>query len=240
MPRLPRIQPVGLPLHITQRGNNRSACFFEEADYLAYLHWLKEGCETAAVAIQGYALMTNHVHLLVIPRAQDAVPRMMQTLGRHYVHYINKRYGRSGTLWERRYRASLIESEDYMLEVYRYIDLNPVRAGMVLSPENHRWSSARQHLGLEPTWLEDHESFVRLGEDAERRGRAYRAVLDEGVSEERLDAIRVALNTGQALGSQHFREEIEAVHQGRVSHRPAGRKPKQDGLRPEQQMGLEL
>ncbi len=175
--------------------------------------------------------MTNHVHLLIIPRAPDAVPHMMQTLGRHNVHHINKRYGRSGTLWERRYRASLIESEDYLREVYRYIDLNPVRAGMVLSAAAS---------GLEPTWLEDHELFVRLGEDAERRGRAYRAVLDEGGSEERLDAIRVALNTGQALGGKRFREEIEAVHQGRASHRPAGRKPKQDGMRPEQQMGLEL
>lgn len=184
--------------------------------------------------------MTNHIHLLVTPRAPDAVPHMMQTLGRHYVHYINKRYGRSGTLWERRYRASLIEVEDYLLEVHRYIDLNPVRAGMVLSAEDHRWSSARQHLGLEPAWLEGRELFVRLGEDAERRGRAYRAVLEQGEMEERLEAIRAALNTGQALGGERFREEIEAVHQGRVSHRPAGRKPKRDGMPPEQQMGLEL
>jgi len=118
MPRLPRIQPVGLPLHITQRGNNRAACFFEEADYLAYLHWLREGTQGVGVVLHGYALITNHVHLLVTPQAAGAVLRLVQTLGRHYVHYINKRYGRSGTLWEWRYRASLIEAEDYLLEVH--------------------------------------------------------------------------------------------------------------------------
>jgi putative transposase len=226
MPRLPRVQPNDVPQHIVQRGNNREDCFFAEADFLAYLHWLKIAAQRSNVRIHAYALMTNHVHLLASPATNGGLAQMMQYLGRHYVHYINKKHKRSGTLWERRYRASLIEAEAYLLEVYRYIDLNPVRANMVRHAEEYRWSSARIHLGQEPNWLDDHSLFSSLGADAAQRSVAYQVLLNEAFSELRVDTIRAALNTGQALGSEKFKHQIEAAHRGRVRHLSAGRKPK--------------
>jgi len=229
MPRLPRVQPVGLAQHVIQRGNNSAACFFAEADYLAYLHWLKESSERCRVAVHAYALMTNHVHLLVTPGETGALAAMMQRLGRHYVHYINKQYGRSGTLWERRYRASLVDAEDYLLELYRYIDLNPVRARMLTHAADYRWSSARAHLGLESGWLTDHELLLQMGGDQAECRQHYRALLSEHPTDERLAAMRDAANTGQALGGERFRDQTETAHGGRVRHRVAGRRAKADG-----------
>ena len=153
---------------------------------------------------------------------------MMHQLGRNYAGAINKKYGRSGTLWERRYRASLVETEAYLLEVYRYIDLNPVRAGMVGHAEVYRWSSARAHLGIESSALENHSVFEGLGMTVESRAAAYRSLLDEAVSVTIVETIRAALNTGQALGSEKFRNQIEALHLGRVRHLRPGRKPRRE------------
>lgn len=242
MPRLPRVAPAGVALHIVQRGNNRQACFFEEADYLAYLHWLKTAAEHAGVAVHAYALMTNHVHLLATPGKDGAVAALMQYLGRHYVHYINKKYHRSGTLWERRYRASLIETETYLMQVYRYIDLNPVRAGMVAQAQDYRWSSVRANPCLQSTdWLTAHTQYLALGHDAPSRGDAYRALLAAGSSAQELDAIGQALNTGQALGAHRFIEQIEAQQQRRIHHRASGRRRKDPTMdTDDQQLGLEI
>ena len=242
MPRLPRVAPAGVAQHVMQRGNNRQACFFEEADYLACLHWLKSAAEHADVAVHAYALMTNHVHLLVTPGREGAIGALMQYLGRHYVHYINKKYRRSGTLWERRYRACLIETETYLMQVYRYIDLNPVRAGLVAQAPDYRWSSARMNLGLQRAdQVTAHAQYLALGHDAPGRGDAYRALLDEGSPAEELDATSQALNTGQALGARRFIEQIEAQQQRRIHHQAPGRRRKGPTTdTDDQQLGLEI
>jgi len=134
MPRKPRLFVPGFPVHIVQRGNNRHAIFFEDVDFEVYLSFLAEGRDRYGCEIHGYVLMTNHTHLLVTPREALSIGRMMQYVGRHYVPYINQKYCRTGTLWEGRFKATTIEASSYLMACYRYIELNPVRAGMVQHP----------------------------------------------------------------------------------------------------------
>ncbi len=143
MPRKQRFFLAGVPAHLVQRGNNRQAVFYDDSDYRAYLGWLVEGAQRYGCAIHAYVLMTNHVHLLLTPRDRDSISRLLQYVGRRYVAYVNHRYGRTGTLWEGRFKASVIDASEYLLRCYRYIELNPVRAGMVDSPRGYRWSSYR-------------------------------------------------------------------------------------------------
>lgn len=148
MPRRPRLNFAGMPLHVIQRGNNRSACFFAEEDFRFYLHWLGIGAKKYGCAIHAYVLMTNHVHLLMTPEKPAAASTLLQSLGRRYVQYVNRFYKRSGTLWEGRFKASLVNAEEYLLKCHRYIELNPLRAGMVRHPGEYAWSSygANGHL----------------------------------------------------------------------------------------------
>jgi len=143
MPRKPRFYLPGIPAHVIQRGNSRQAVFFSDEDYTAYLDWLKEGAEKHGCAIHAYVLMTNHVHLLMTPQTREAISKTIQFVGRHYVTYINHVYGRSGTLWEGRHKGCLISSEEYLFSCMRYIEMNPVRAGMVETPAEYPWSSYR-------------------------------------------------------------------------------------------------
>lgn len=148
---------------MVRRGNNRQPIFFEEADNLAYLAWLNESAERYDCAIHAYVLMTNHVHLLLTPKDAQSVSRMMQYLGRRFVPYINHRYGRSGTLWEGRFKSSLVQSEAYLLACARNIELNPVRAAMVARPAEYRWSSHRANAGGNTdALLRPHETY-RIG-----------------------------------------------------------------------------
>jgi putative transposase len=137
MARLERVSLVGVPQHIIQRGNNRQVCFGSEEDMKAYLHWLKEYSKKHQVDIHAWVLMTNHVHLLCTPQTEKAISNMIQSLGRMYVRYFNYTYKRSGTLWEGRFKSSLVQSERYLLELHRYIELNPVRANMVSEPSEY-------------------------------------------------------------------------------------------------------
>jgi len=143
MARLPRLYVPGCAHHIIQRGNNRQACFFDDLDYAFYLDKLKEASKKYRVSIHAFVLMTNHVHLLATPNDQYGISKMMQSLGRRYVGYVNATYQRTGTLWEGRYKSTLVDSEDYLLTVSRYIELNPVRADMVDHPAEYPWSSYR-------------------------------------------------------------------------------------------------
>ncbi len=143
MPRRPRIHIDNLPLHIVQRGHNREACFFCDTDYQAYLHWLGEAVKEESCALHAYCLMTNHIHLLVTPEHAKSIPSLIIALGRKYVQYINKTYHRTGTLWDSRYKSSLVQEETYLLACQRYIELNPVRASIVKEPALYRWSSYR-------------------------------------------------------------------------------------------------
>lgn len=145
MPRLPRFGLLGIPQHVIQRGNNRQPCFADEEDYQFYLECAQTASKRCGCAVHAYVLMTNHVHLLVTPHRKEAVPRFMQHIGRRYVQYFNFRYRRSGTLWEGRYKASLVDTEAYVLKCYRYIEMNPVRAGMVRGPSDYRWSRHRHN-----------------------------------------------------------------------------------------------
>jgi putative transposase len=230
MPRLQRIRAAGFPQHIVQHGNNREDCFFSKADYATYLRWLDRAARAYGVVLHAYVLMPDHVHLLVTPTLEAGVSRMMQYLGRHYVQHINKTYGRSGTLWERRYHASVVEAEAYLLTLYRSIELNPVRAGIVEAPEQYPWSSAKAHLAPEQSSLIlDHELYMRLGASSEARARAYGALMREPLEEDALSQICLAARQGGVLGSDHFKDQIE-IHLGhRVRPGKRGRKRKQEG-----------
>ncbi|MGB5081819.1 MAG: transposase [Burkholderiales bacterium] len=227
MPRLPRVMSAGFPQHVVQRGNNREACFFSEADYAAYLHWLERAARTYQVAIHAYVLMSNHVHLLATPGIEGGISRMMQYLGRHYVQYVNRTHCRSGTLWERRFRAHLVESECYLLTLYRYIERNPVRAGVVTAPDQYPWSSARAHLARdESALIVDHEAFLCLGETPETRALAYDTLVREPLNDGMLSQIRAAANRGMVLGSERFKDQLEIQLGRRVRLGRPGRKPR--------------
>jgi putative transposase len=226
--RLQRITAAGFPQHVVQRGHNREDCFFAEADYAAYLHWLERAARTYRVAIHAYVLMTNHVHLLITPGLEGGVSRMMQYLGRQYVRYINKTHGRSGTLWERRFYASVVETEAYLLTLHRYIELNPVRAGIVKAPEQYKWSSAKDHLApMGSSLIADHDVYMRLGATPSARARAYGALIGEPLEEGALSQIRSAARHGEVLGSDQFKDQIEMQLGRRVRLGRPGRKRKQ-------------
>ena len=225
MPRRPRLNLPEVPLHVIQRGNNRQACFFAEEDYRFYLHWLGEGAEKYGCEIHAYVLMTNHVHLLLTPRKANGASQLMQSLGRRYVQYINRTYKRSGTLWEGRFKASLINAEEYLLRCQCYIELNPVRAGMVQDPSEYRWSSYRYHaLGEPHDWIHAHGLFQALGSEAGERQSAYRALFRSELEEEALSEIRKALNQCLVLGSERFKGEIEQALGRRIGVQKPGRR----------------
>lgn len=164
MPRLPRIDAQGVAQHVIQRGNNRQLCFGGEEDFAAYAGWLKEYALKYQVEVHTWVFMTNHVHLLLTSDEKLGISKLMQSLGRKYVQYFNFKYKRSGTLWEGRFRSCLVESEQYVLACYRYIELNPVRAGMVENPKNYKWSSyATNALGLQSNLCTPHPSYLGLG-----------------------------------------------------------------------------
>lgn len=214
MPRLPRFNLVDVPQHVIQRGNNRQVCFFEPDDYLFYLDCLKTASGNSGCDVHAYVLMTNHVHILATPRRDHAIPRMMQSIGRRYVQYVNKRNKRTGTLWEGRYRASLVEAERYLLTCYRYIELNPVRArGLATTtPGDYRWSSYQANaLGRGDAWLTPHPLYTNLGRMPADRQACYRALFEDALSAEALAEIRQSANQGVVLGGETFREQIEVA-----------------------------
>jgi putative transposase len=228
MARLPRLCPAGIAQHIIQRGNNRQVCFADEQDLQIYAHWLNEYATEFDVAIHAWVFMTNHVHLLATPGEVGAVSAMMQALGRRYVRYFNRQYRRSGTLWEGRFKSSLVQSESYLLQCYRYIELNPVRAGMVANPADYRWSSYQCNgLGKQSKLCVPHDEYLGLGRYDDERQVNYRALFETHIDGPVLDSIRGALNKGLALGNERFKEEIEALYGRRVRSGKMGRPNRQ-------------
>lgn len=224
MPRRPRVHLADTPLHIVQRGHNRDACFFAEADYLAYRHWLGEALAATGCRLHAYVQMTNHIHLLLTPPDAGAVSRLMISLGRRYVAYINKTYGRTGTLWDSRYKSSLVQADNYLLQCQRYIELNPVRAAMVDDPAHYRWSSYRANgLGQIDPPLTPHSVYSGLGRTDKERLTAYRGLFRSELDDEAIGDIRLALNQGQPLGNSRFLDRIERVTGQRCEARPRGR-----------------
>lgn len=210
MARMPRVTYPGLPHHVIQRGNNRSAIFFDDGDYRTYLNWLAESMQRFGCSLHAYVLMTNHVHLLLTPKFDSSISRTLQSLGRRYVRYINGVYGRTCTLWEGRYKSSIVQSEQYLLACYRYIEPNPVKAGMVTHPGEYRWSSyAHNGLGkLEPL-IEEHEEYLRLGTGRNERFEVYRGLFSGSMEDSQLSTIRESANRNQVLGNDRFKDEIE-------------------------------
>ncbi|WP_084456747.1 transposase [Desulfogranum mediterraneum] len=224
MARLPRISPVDVPIHLIQRGNNRQICFASEEDFSAYVGWLKEYSGKYKVDVHSWVMMSNHVHLLCTPRQAGSVSLMMQALGRRYVRYFNFEYQRSGTLWEGRFKSCLVQQDRYLLEVYRYIELNPVRAGMVMDPGEYRWSSYPVNgLGVASDLCTPHPEYLGLGIDPVERRNTYRALFAQEVEEPLLTEIRVNTNKGLAIGNDRFKEEMEKVTGRRVRAKKRGR-----------------
>jgi putative transposase len=222
MARLPRLYLPGCAHHVIQRGNNCEASFYGEEDYKAYLSFLKESALKEGVAIHAFVLMTNHVHLLLTPQSENGVSRMMQTQGRRYVRYFNHMHGRSGTLWEGRYKSTLVDSENYLLKVYRYIELNPVRANMVEHASEYPWSSYQGNAaGKEIALLTPHECYMTLGATAQERQASYRLLFRGLMPEQDLTEIRDATNRGWVLGEDRFKQQIEKATGRRAS--PLGR-----------------
>lgn len=224
MPRRPRLVLAGIPMHITQRGVNRAATFVDDEDRIAYREFLAEVMDAHGLPIHAYALMGNHVHLLITPRDGGGLGHAMRLLNQRYVGAFNRRHGRTGTLWEGRFRSCLVASDRYLLTVYRYIDLNPMRAAMVASAEEYRWSSARSNLGLViDSILMPHESYLALHEDDAARGRAYRDWLTEDVADDEVAQIRVHIQQERALGDPRFQAMVAKTLNRPVTVRPRGR-----------------
>lgn len=222
MARLPRLYLPGCAQHVIQRGNNRAPCFYDQADYKAYLSFLKDAAAKYQVAVHAYVLMTNHVHLLVTPNDEQGVSRMMQALGRKYVRYFNFTHERTGTLWEGRYKSTLVDADRYLLTVYRYIELNPVRANMVSHASEYPWSSYQGNaLGKVIQLVTPHPVYCQLGNNAIERQSAYRALFRGRIPDWELSEIREASNKAWVLGNDRFKAQIEATTGRRSS--PLGR-----------------
>ena len=210
MPRFPRLNLPNIPQHIIQRGNNRQPCFFVDQDFAVYLDKLREYAIEFKVAIHSYVLMTNHVHLLATPITGDGVSKMMQALGRYYVRYFNKCHGRSGTLWEGRFKTSLVDSNAYFLTVSRYIELNPVRAKMVSHPSEYTWSSYQFNGMQKPIKLiTPHDLYIELGSTPELRAKQYQTLFELDIPDFKIQEIRTAANRSKVLGEEQFLRQIE-------------------------------
>jgi putative transposase len=213
-----------VPSHVISRGNNRHACFFADEDYQFYLLCLNEACAKYKVAVHAYVLMTNHVHLLLTPIDTTGISSVLQSVGRRYVQYINKTYRRSGTLWEGRFKASLVDAENYLLACYRYIELNPVRAQMVEHPVEYRWSSYSVNAGLRSRRrLIAHDVYQRLGSDSESRCIAYRELFSVELEGKLVHDIQRASVFSMPLGNSRFQKQVEQALGRKIGYAKQGR-----------------
>lgn len=226
MARQARLTVPFYPHHVIQRGNDRQAICRDDVDRQKLLSLLTEHAQQFKVAVHAYVLMDNHFHLLLTPETAEGLPKMMQAVGRSYVRAFNTRHGRTGTLWEGRYRSSLIESEAYLLTCMAYIDLNPVRAGMVSEAADYPWSSHRHLIGLRNDRLVTaHALFWGLGNTPFAREAAYAQLVRAGIAvQHQSDLTRAAL-TGWALGSESFMAELTQSTQRRLAPAKPGRPP---------------
>lgn len=224
MARLPRLSLPGYPHHVILRGNNRQAIFSCPADYQTLLDLIEENARKSGVAVHAYVLMSNHFHLLVTPEAADSLPRMMQAVGRRYVRYFNDRQGRSGTLWEGRYRSTPIQAETYLLTCMAYMDLNPVRAGLVAEARDYPWSSHGHYIGLRSDRLvTPHPLFWTLGNTPFAREAAYADMVRVGVSASQQAALTESALSGWALGNADFLTDLQKRTERRVVKTRVGR-----------------
>lgn len=234
MPRRPRLELPGVPLHFTHRGVNRAATFLDDEDFSAYRQLLGEVLAGQGIPLHAYVLMTNHVHLLLTPPCVGSLSAAMCQLGRRYVPAFNRRHGRTGTLWEGRFKSCLVDTDRYVLTVQRYIELNPVRAAMTETPEAYRWSSARGSLGLiaDPL-LSLHPVYLALGDGQQARASAYREWVDQGINQDEVQSIRLHLEQERALGHPRFQAMVEKTLNRPVAVRGRGRPRRAEKKGPE-------
>jgi len=226
MARLPRLTVPGYPHHIIQRGNNRQAIFAGSADYEVLLSMLEEHAAKSEVAIHAYVLMSNHFHLLATPETAEGIPAMMQSVGRRYVRYFNQQQGRTGTLWEGRYKSTLIQAERYLLACMVYIDLNPVRAGLVRDPADYPWSSHGHYVGRRSDRLvTPHPLYWELGNTPFARDAAYAELVRAGISAQQQSALTDSALRGWALGEADYVADLQRRTARRVSKTRVGRPP---------------
>lgn len=226
MARQARTVIPGQAMHVLARGNNREILFHEAADRAVYLDWLRAAANEFSVAVHAYALMPNHVHLLVTPKELSSLAKLMQSLGRRYAQYFNQRHGRTGTIWEGRYRSSLIDP-DYFLRCQRYIELNPVRNGEESHPKDSRWTSYASHIGEKPeSWLTDHPSFWALGNTPFERQMAWAAFVREGAPHWEDRQITEALIRSKPWLSPEYAKQLFKDQDAIVLMRPRGRPSK--------------
>lgn len=224
MARLPRLTVPGYPHHIIQRGNNRQAIFASTADYELLLGMLEENAKKHQVAIHGYVLMSNHFHLLATPETAEGIPQMMQAVGRRYVRNFNLRQQRTGTLWEGRYRSTLIQAERHLLACMVYMDLNPVRAEMAMDPGDYPWSSYAHYVGRRSDRLiTPHPLYWELGNTPFARDEAYAALVRAGVSPDQQRALTDSALRGWALGEPDYVADLQRRTERRVVRAQAGR-----------------
>jgi putative transposase len=224
MARLPRLILPHQPHHVIQRGNDRQLVFREDEDYQRFLGWLKESARFYQVAIHAYVLMPNQVHLLATPVDNEGLAQMMQKLGRFYVPWFNSKYGRSGGLFEGRFRTSLVEAERYLLTCSRYIELNPVRANLAPAPLDYPWSSHAHHAGVRSDALvTDHALYWALGNTPFQREAAYLDLIQQGLSADEIAAIEGAVLKGHPLGSDAYKAELERTTKRQILPAKRGR-----------------
>lgn len=230
MPRYPRAFVAGYPHHIVQRGHDRQPVFAADDDYQFYLENLVEQKDLLGIRLFAYCLMTNHVHLVAQPENEGSdLSRLMRVLAARQTRYSNRLERRTGTLWDGRFKSSLIDTERYLLACCRYVDLNPVRAGMVVAPEAYRWSSYNARAGYSEAWAwQDFDpSYIGLGKDAAERQTRYRTFVSAGVPATELRLIRESVRRNQLTGNDRFAELIECKVGRRVEARGPGRPRKQ-------------
>ncbi len=226
MARLPRLSLAGQLHHVIQRGNNRQAVFVDAQDYERMLSLLEENVRQFRVAVHAYVLMGNHFHWLLTPSTDDALAQTMQAVGRSYVRYFNDRHHRSGTLWEGRYRSTIVQAERYLLPCMVYIDQNPVRAGLVGQARDYAWSSHAHYLGLRSERLiTPHALFWRLGNTPFAREAAYDALVQADVASHHQQALTDATLSGWALGDAAFMQNLQTLTSRRITPKTAGRPP---------------
>ena len=223
MARLPRFVIPGQPQHVIQRGNNRDVIFVADEDYQYYLQKLDDACKKYDCSIHAYVLMTNHVHLLMTPHSENGISKVMQYIGRYYVQYFNYQYQRTGTLWEGRYKATLIDSENYLLTCSRYIELNPVRAGVVKTPAEYSWSSYHCNaLGEENRLITPHTVYKALGIGDTTCHSHYYALFASYIPKATIEQIRVATNKAWVLGNDRFIAKVEQLMNRQTQPKPRG------------------
>lgn len=228
MARQPRLTVPGYPHHVIQRGNNRQLVFVDEADQRLMLDLLAEYAARDKVAIHAYVLMGNHFHLLATPSTEKGLPSMMQSVGRRYVQIFNRRHARTGTLWEGRYRATLVQTDRYLLACMAYIDLNPVRAGLVARPADWPWSSHRHHIGQTTDRLvTPHALYWGLGNTPFAREAAYADLVQQGVARDQQAALTESALKGWALGTPEFLDDLQKQTDRRMTRGRPGRPNRQ-------------